>query len=141
VYGIVSEVLFTLLVCVSWAAFLRHRKSLIASAWSKNPDSRSDFIRAAVGVAHLSCRQFFLPRDTSELPTSYHIVWLVTAGLVGGSLFRWYLGLVWLGWVPWACPVVLVISALLPFAAYYVWLGVEYSKGRADGRSRHPAVP
>jgi len=82
-YGIVSQALFTLLVCALWAAFLRHRKTLIASAWNKNPDSMSDFIKAAVGAAHLSCRQFFLPRQASELPTSYHIIWLVTAGLVG----------------------------------------------------------
>jgi hypothetical protein len=129
-YGITFQVLFTLLVCALWAAFLRHRRTLIASAWSQCPNSMSDFIKAAVGAAHLSGWWFFLPCRPSKLPTSYHIVWLVTAGLVGGSLFRWYLGLVWLDWVPWACPIVLVVSVLLPIAAYYVWLALEFSKGR-----------
>jgi hypothetical protein len=140
-YGIVFQVLFTLLVCTLWAAFLRHRETLIASAWSQSPNSMSDFIKAAVGAAHLSCRQFFLPHPASELPTSYHIVWLVTAGLVGGSLFRWHLGLAWLGLVAWPCYLVLLVSVLLPIAAYYAWLGSEYSKGCANDRSRHPSVP
>jgi hypothetical protein len=131
VYGIVSEVLFASLVCTLWAAFLRHRKALITSARSNNPKSASDFIKAAVGVAHLSSRQFFLPHKTSELPTSYHIVWLVMAGLVGGCSFRWYLGLSWLDLVSVPCPVVLVVSVGLPIIAYYAWLALEYSKGQA----------
>jgi magnesium-transporting ATPase (P-type) len=126
--GIVSEVLFISLVCILWAAFLRHRKALIASAWSRNPTSVSDFIEAAVGVGHLSCRQLLLPRKTSELPLSYHFVWFIAAGLVGSCSFRWYMGLSWLGWISWPCAIVLIVSVVLPMAAYFLWLGLEYLK-------------
>ena len=131
--GIVSEVLFTLLVCTLWAAFLRHRKALIASAWNQKPTSVSDFIEAAVGVGHLSCRQLLLPHKVSELPLSYHFVWFMAASLVGSCSFRWYMGLAWFGWISLPCASVLIVSAILPMAAYYFWLGLEYLKHSTAG--------
>jgi hypothetical protein len=128
ILGTVTEILFASLICILWAAFLRHRQVLIASVWNRGPTAITEFIEVAIGVGHLAYRQLLLPRKASDLPSSYHFVWFMTAGLVGGHAFRWYLGLSCLGWVagPWI--IALVVSVALPMAAYYFWLGLEYMK-------------
>ena len=131
-YGVIAQGLFVLLLCILWAAFLRHRQILIASARSKNPKSVMAFVKAGLGAAHLSWRQYFFPLKPSDLPTAYHMVWAMTAVLVGGSLYRWYLGLAWLGAFPWSWSIaVLVIVFLLVSLVYMAWLALAYTKDSA----------
>jgi hypothetical protein len=141
IVGMVAECLFASLVCMLWAAFLRHRKTLVASAWSRDPRSMSEFIAAAVGAGDLLSRPHVLPHSAMDLPSSYHVVWFMTAGLVGSHLLRWYLGLSCLDCFAWPLIIVFAVSVGLPLTVYFVWLGREYSKGRVDGCSRHPAIP
>jgi hypothetical protein len=138
--GTVTEILFALLVCILWAAFLRHRKTLVASAWSRDPLSMSDFTAVAVGAGPLLCRPHVLPRRVIDLPSSYHVVWFITVGLVGSHALRWYLGLSCLDCLAWPLSIVFTVSARLPLAMYFVWLMREYSKGRVNGHSGRPAL-
>lgn len=135
-YGVVTQILLVLLTCTLWAAFLRHRKVLIESARSKSPKSSADFVKAAFGAAHLSWRQYFLPLKFSELPTAYHTAWAMTVLLVGGSLYRWHLGLSWLNIVRWTAVAALVISVLLATVGYIAWLLRQYSKGAIGEQAR-----
>jgi hypothetical protein len=139
--GMLAEFLFAALVCTLWAAFLRHRKTLVASAWSRDPRSMSEFMAAAMGAGHLLNRPHLLPCSVLDLPSSYHIVWFMTAGLVGSHLLRWYLGLSCLDCFVWPLTIVFAISGGLPLTLYFIWLGREYWKGRAHGCARHPALP
>lgn len=140
ILGTVAEFLFASLVCILWAAFLRHRKTLVDSAWSRDPMSMSEFIADAVGAGDLLSRPHMLPHSVMDLPSSYHVVWFMTAGLVGSHLLRWYLGLSCLDCVVWPLIIVFAVSVGLPLTLYFVWLGREYWKGRADGCARHPAI-
>ena len=76
-YGFIFQFLFTLIICVLWIAFLRHRETLLASARKSNPKSGFAFLKAAMGGAHLSWRQFLIPLKLTDLPMSYHMTWLV----------------------------------------------------------------
>ena len=120
-YGIASQTLYLILVCVLWITFLRHRLTLLASAKRAHPKSRLDFIKAVTGGAHLSWRQYLLPLKLSELPKSYHLVMLVAVTLTGSMLFNWYLGLSWMGVLPVSHTLALIICILLSVLCYAGW--------------------
>ena len=128
VYGSVSQLLYLILVCVLWATFLRHRRTLIASAMSAKPKSGLDFIKAATGGAHLSWRQYFLPLKLSELPKSYHLVLLIAVTLTGSMTFNWYLGLSWIGVIPASHTVAVIVCITLSVTVYVIWLWFQYSQ-------------
>lgn len=126
-YGIVSQIALVAFICILWAAFLKHKETLIALVKGKNERSGWEFIKAALGGAHLSWRQFLMPYKFSEFPTSYYMLWLVPIGFVGGCLYRWYLGFNWLGLV--SLPRLLLAFILaIPFIGYTIWLWNEHSK-------------
>lgn len=127
-YGIASQIALVIFICAWWAAFLKHKETLVALAKSKNEQSRFGFLKAAMGGAHLSWRQFFLPFKFSELPTSYYLVWILPVCFVWGSLYRWYLGFNWLGFVSLPLLLVASISVVIPFIGYTIWLWNEHSK-------------
>ena len=126
-YGGASQILYLILVCGMWATFLRHRRTLIASAMSTNPKSRLAFLKAATGGAHLSWRQYFLPLKLSELPKSYHMVMFVAVTLTGCMMFNWYLGLSWLGAIGASHPAAIIICILLSVVLYASWLCFQYA--------------
>ena len=126
-YGIVSQILYLVLVCGLWATFLRHRLTLIASVMSTKPKSRLEFLKAATGGAHLTWRQYLLPLKISELPKSYHSVLFLAVTLTGCMMFNWYLGLSWLGVIPVSHPVAIVIIIMLSVVLYAGWLWFQYS--------------
>lgn len=128
VYGLIAQALFATLICVLWAAFLRHRITLISSAMNTQPKSRLEFLKAATGGGHLSWRQYCLPLKLSEMPTAYHVIWLLAAILTGGQAYRWYLGLSWLGLVRGSDVSAMIISATWPVIAYSNWLWFQYSE-------------
>jgi len=129
-YGMVSQALYLILVCGLWAAFMRHRLTLIASAMCTNPKSGLEFIKAATGGAHLSWRQYFLPLRLSELPKPYHSVLLIAGTLTGCMTFNWYLGLSWLGVLPVSHSAALIICIILSVSLYMTWLWFQYHKSQ-----------
>ena len=125
-HGVISQIAFVAFVCILWAAFLKHKEIFIALVNSKNEKSRLGFFKAAFGGAHLSWRQFLVPYNFSEFPTSYYMVWLVPVCFIGGGLYRWYAGLNWLGFphFPVALPISIAIG--VPFISYIIWLWNKY---------------
>lgn len=128
VYGLMVQVLVIVFGCVMWAAFLRNRKAIIAAGKNADPKSYWEFLKAATGSGHLSWRQYFLPLNLSELPKSYYVVWVLAVMWVGMSVYRWYLGLEWLGVAHGSRYIVLVGGLLLSCIAYMFWLWFEYSR-------------
>ena len=127
-YGIVSQILYLILVCGLWATFLRHRMTLLGSVIDALPKSGLEFLKAAVGGAHLSWRQYFFPLKFSELPKSYHLVMLVAVTLTGCMLFSWYLGLTWMGVLRASHIAALIVCILLSLICYIGWLLFQYSR-------------
>ena len=125
-HGLVSQVSFVLFVCILWAAFLKHKDTLIALARSKNALSGWEFIKAALGGAHLSWRQFLMPYKFSEFPTPYYLLWPIPVCLIWAGLHRWYLGFVWLGLPSLSLAVSIAFATGLPLAGYIIWLWKEY---------------
>lgn len=127
-YGLIAQVLLMTLGCVLWAAFLKHRETIIALARISNPTSYLSFIKAATGGAHLSWRQYLLPLKLSELPKAYHFLWVIIVMWVVTDLVRWYFGLEWLKLAPVSRNTVLIVLSLLSLIVYSAWLWVRYSK-------------
>lgn len=131
IYGIFSQIVVVVFICILWAAFLKHKDTFLALIKSKKGQSGLEFIKAAMGGGHLSWRQFLLPFKISELPTSYYIVWLVPVLLVGGWFYRWYLGFNWLG-LRWFPPVLVIsIPMSIAFVGYLIWLWREFTKTKS----------
>lgn len=130
-YGIVSQIAFVVFVCIMWAAFLKHKDTFLALVKCRKEQSGLGFIKAAMGGANLSWRQFFIPFSISEFPTSYYIVWLLPVLFVGESLYRWYLGFNWLGLI--SLPSILVISVSIAISSlgYLIWLWREFIKTKS----------
>lgn len=128
IYGIITDIAFVVLICAMWAAFLKHKDTIIALAKNNNDKSWLGFFKAAMGGAHLSWRQFILPLKMNELPKSYYLVWILAFYLFWTSLSLWYPGLHRLGLV--SLPPYLVLSILIfaPFISYLLWLWLEYRK-------------
>lgn len=131
-YGVFAQIIFVALGAILWAGFLRHKKTFLALVHAKKPGTRLEFIKAAMGGAHLTWRQLFLPFTLKEFPTSYYILWILPVGFVGGSLYRWYLGFSWLGLMSIPRLWVLIISISLTCVCYYAWLWFEASKPLAN---------
>lgn len=126
-YGLFAQILAMTLGCMMWAVFLRHKKTLIASA--KNPGTKSylDFTKVAFGGEDLSWRQFLFPLKISEFAKSYHTTLAFNALWVGLTPYRWYLGFEWLSGIN-AYRTHVTILLLLAFAiGYLLWLWREYS--------------
>ncbi|MCI0399600.1 MAG: hypothetical protein L0332_28135 [Chloroflexi bacterium] len=134
-YGLLAQAGWLIFICTLWAAFLRHQATLLLLARSKQVRSGLEFIKAATGGAHLSWRQYLLPLKRAELPTSYYVLWPLTAVLVGGSLYRWYLGFTWLELISWDRNIVLAISTGLPITGYFIWLWQAYNKELRPAKS------
>ena len=132
IYGLVSQIAYVVFVCVLWAAFLKHKNTYLALVKGKKEQTGLGFIKAAMGGAHLSWKQFLGPVRISEFPTSYYLVWQLPVLLVGTSLHRWYLGFAWLRIPP--LPSVLErvlaisLSIAIPIIGYIIWLRKEFTK-------------
>ena len=127
IYSVITEIAFVVLICVLWAAFLKHKETIIALAKKNNNEkSRLGFFKAAMGGAHLSWRQFILPLKMNELPKSYYLVWILAFYLFWTSLSLWYPGLHRLGLVSLPPYLVLIIMIVAPFISYLLWLWLEY---------------
>ena len=129
--GLVGQVLVLVIGCLGWAAFLRHRDTVIQSAWDAGPQSAYQFCKAALGAGHLTSRQYFLPLKLSELSKAYHMACAIWAATVGAWSYRWYLGLNWLHLVPEATPRVIAVCLALGLGGYHAWLCLEYARGPA----------
>lgn len=126
-YGVTAQFLLVSVTCLMWAAFLRHRAEMVASAKS-TAHSWFDFIKAMTGGGHLSWRQYFLPLKFSELPNAYHVFWVFVVMWVAFTPTRFYYGLEWLGIFPGLRLQVLATWSILMGAGYFLWLWLEYRK-------------
>jgi hypothetical protein len=126
IYGLIAQIVLAALGCAMWAAFLRHRADLVASAKNTNPRSWFDFVKAMTGGGHLSWRQYFLPLKLSELPTSYHMFWILVVIWVAFTPFRFYFGLEWLGLFPGLRMQALILWGIVVAIGYFFWLWLEY---------------
>lgn len=126
VYAVMAQVLLTLLGCVMWVAFLRHRATLVASARNSRPKSYFEFVKSMLGGEKLSWRQYLLPIRLSELPKAYHLTWIFAVIWMGSSLYRWYFGMEWLGWFPGLRIQALIAWVIICSLGYALWLWMEY---------------
>jgi hypothetical protein len=129
-YGAIMQALLAVAGCTLWGAFLRHRDTWLRTTWASDPRSFLQFLKAALGGARMSWRQFFLPLTLSEVKlfSFYHVFWLFVPLMLGGTVERWYLGCSWFRLLPdvdhyW----VLAGGLLLGLVAFLVWLAALYS--------------
>ncbi len=133
-FGFVAQSGLAVLACLAWAAFLRHRITVLTLARALAPGSYREFVNAAVrGVLRppplISRRGITWPRFNW-----YRITCFALAGLVGANLYRWYCGLEWLGVVPPRQPIITLITACAGVIYFYLWLWQEYRKRLPPGR-------
>jgi len=132
-YGITAQAMFALLICVGWAAFLRHRKTLIELAWQPEPKTFTQFINAA-----LTGRITVKPRNERTLSDYLNFKWyrftfLLIVSFLAVPFIRLYFGLEWLGIAPFPRSIVVSVSATVAVLAYFIWLWREYSKTKGAG--------
>lgn len=133
VYAIITQFLLTLLLCILWAAFLRHQQTLLTVTWESNPKSRSEFIKAALGGEGYSWSVFFsFPKLSSPYykRVMYHSLLFLACILPPISLYRWWLGAEWFNFVPNLTDSTIAISFMvLGIILYLAWLLREYANG------------
>lgn len=128
-YAVVAQGLFTTFICLFWAAFLRHRLTLLLSARRGGAEGKLAFLKAAFGGGELTWRQFLFPIRFSELPTAYHLAWFFMAVIMGTGPYRLYLGFCWLGLGSFAYQLAACAAAVtLSSVIYLLWLMVEAYK-------------
>ncbi len=117
-YSILGQTLLVLASMVQWAAFLRHRPSLLQLLRESRPGS---------------VWRFLLPRRRPELPAVYLVLWpCLVFPLAGTGLYRWYLGLEWWNVVQTTAGLdLLPVAALFGVTVYIIWLLWEYRAYRA----------
>ena len=134
IYGTGAQTLLAVLMCLMWAAFLRHRRVVIDLAWRMNPESAKEFVCAVI----YGTRAPPLILLAKSLSNHRRIRWyLVTQPLLAlvpvASVGRLYCGMEWLGVRFISREVFVCLAGLLAGSLYVVWLWREYTKGRASG--------
>jgi hypothetical protein len=119
-YAAICQSLYVAILIAQWAALLRHRHGIIASAG--HSPGVATFIKNATGGRHLTWRQWFLPLTWRELPEAYPFYWFLVCALLPSALYRWYLGLEWFGILRGHKVVVAFASFSISFCAYFLWL-------------------
>lgn len=126
VHLLLTQALFVSLFCGVWLGFQRHRPILIASIRDAAPRGVVDFLKAATGGGHLTLRQWLLPLTLREAPMLYHSVWATAIAVVFGiSVFRWYVGIEWIGLVEISQPLrvaIVLTSVTGALVLYFVHL-------------------
>jgi hypothetical protein len=136
-YAAVCQSLDLAFVSCLWIGLLRHRCAILESL--RGSQTLLQVFKGATGGAKLTWRQWCLPLRLSDLPSAYHLLWLLTVAMVAGSMERWYLGAEWYGFLPGARWVVVSgsVSAGLVFYLLWLWQGVR----RLQGEAGRPAGP
>lgn len=133
VYAGLCQTLDALINCLLWLGLLKHRRTIITSAWLSEPKSLPQFFKAALGGGHLTWRQFFLPFRWRQRPSSYHLIWLAAAIISADSLHRYMCALAWLGWKPISINLASVLAMSLGFCMFLLWLWRLYRcKSKTD---------
>ncbi len=132
-FAVVAQFLLQLLIVVLWAAFLRHRETLVALAWDTAPKSCAEFIKAAMGGEGLTWWEYFRPYKKPPgyySRTFYHGLGMLPMLGFWLGLYRWYLAANWFDLVPRISDNVLIILLIfLTMVSYISWLAFEYSNG------------
>jgi hypothetical protein len=129
-YAIVAQFLTQSAFLLLWVIFLRHHRTLITLIWESNPNSKSEFFKAALGGEGYTWKQLFL---STRKPLSYykqvfyHVLIPLSFIVIVLSPFRWWLGAEWFRLVPnvtdWMLVLLLTIGG---GGAYFVWLLGHY---------------
>jgi len=131
IFAFVAQVGLAVMACVAWAAFLRHRGTLVALALALRPQTFNEFTNAAVrGVLRPTP---FISRAGITFPRFnwYRLGCLALVAWVGSHLYRWYCGLEWAGLVPARRPVIAIVAGSVGVAYFYLWLWFEYRHARS----------
>jgi hypothetical protein len=137
-YAIITQFLLIAVMSIVWAAFLRHKETLLEVIWESQPTSRSEFIKAALGGEGYSWKGYFTFHKFSSpyyRRVMYHSLLFMGALFPTLSLYRWWLGLEWFQIVPNLSDGILIVGCiLLGVVVYITWLLREYAAGR-EGQS------
>ena len=125
---IVFHVLIVQLILLLWAAFFRHRNTLIALARQAEPKTFPQFVIAAMGSARLKWWGLIINLKPDPYGNYCQFMTLAFFALPA-SVYRYYLGLRWLGLVPYAPVVIFVLISGVPTITYVAWLWVEWGRG------------
>jgi hypothetical protein len=112
---------------------------VISLAWALGPRSFREFSNAAIRGALRP--KPLISRSGITLPRFnwYRVTCMMFAALVGSQLGRWYYGLEWLGVVPHRDPLpTMTLIGSAGLVGFYVWLWLEYRKGRQPPRDPPP---
>ena len=136
-YGFIAQVLFTLLIGLMWAAFLRHQPVILDLAWQLQPKTALEFINAAWrGSIKVDWFYGYRLSDYRHYKWYRTAQWLFCACMVF-PLARFYFGLEWLGIrLPRNLMAGLLVSLL--FLPYFIWLYLQFARGQ---RSSSQATP
>ena len=119
-FGAACQVLVVVVSCLLTIAVLRHRRRLIDSV--RYTRSITELLKHLIGGRHLTYRQWLLPMRYSELPEIEFYTWFAGPILLTHSIYRFYLGLEWFGFVSGMRLIVGCSSALLGITIYCLFL-------------------
>jgi hypothetical protein len=134
-YGALGQTLLAVGSILLWGGLLSQRVTIIDSIRGSF-ESFPDFLKAILGAAKLTWKQWFFPRyfrhqgDRSE--KYFYYPWPLAAMLVGGGAYRWYCGLEWFGFSPVNRVYVGVASMLLGLAGYFTWAWFAVQRANRD---------
>ena len=124
---IAFHVLIVQLILLMWAAFFKHRNTLIVLARQIEPKTFVQFIMSAMGSARLKWWEPIL--NLRSEPYAYYCQFMTLAFFaLPASVYRYYLGLRWLKLVPYSPVVIFVLISGVPTVAYVAWLWVEWRR-------------
>ena len=132
VYALVAttQILFVMTFVTSWWAFLRHRRTIVATVNEAGADGWLAFVKAATGGGHLTYRQWLFPFKPEEIPNPYMSVWpAALAACFGTSLFRYWAAAEWMRFVPaesWLRYMILTIGVGGALVMYFGWLAWKW---------------
>ncbi len=131
VYGLGLQSILCCTMILLWAGFLRHRRTWFDAVMDHGPRTFAEFLKASTGGGRLTWRQYFVPRDSTELLCVYHmLLWTLPPMLLYAAAFRWYVALDWFEMVPGPYSTaglqMVVGMAAVIFAAFFAWLYREF---------------
>jgi hypothetical protein len=131
-YAIIAQGELAAVICILWAAFLRHRLTLLLSVRRDGSAGPLAVVKTALGGGSLTWRQFLFPLRLADLPSAYHVVWVFMAALMGTGLYRLYLVLCWLGACSFAHgDVAMAAASTFCVGCYLAWLATEAGKANS----------
>lgn len=87
-----AHIMFTILACALWTAFLRHIPAYLHLIWAMDPHGWLQFLLTGLGI---NPRRPFIRQRPRSYPRAYRLFWICALALIA-PFSRWLRGFEWL---------------------------------------------